>query len=254
MSSKAGISSGRSVSTASAGMTPSSFWRAKVSSRSLSQPWSNLPLYFSIHSFGTWCGAWRGARREVHEERLVGHQRLLLAHPPDRLVRHVLGEVVALFRRLLRLDRRGALVDGRIPLVGLAADEAVEVLEPAAAGRPLIERPHRARLPDRHFVAFAELRGRVAIELERHGERRLVLRQHRGVAGSRGRDLADAAHVDRMMIPSGQQRLAGRRAERGRVEAVELEPVRGQPLGGRRVDRAAERARRGEARSRRSAR
>ena len=58
MSSQAGISSGRSVSTASAGITPSFFWRAKVSSRSLSQPWSNLPLYLSIHSFGTWCGAW----------------------------------------------------------------------------------------------------------------------------------------------------------------------------------------------------
>ncbi len=41
---------------------------------------------------------WRmgGARREVHEERLVGHQRLLLAHPGDRLVGQVFGEVVAL--------------------------------------------------------------------------------------------------------------------------------------------------------------
>ena len=113
MSSQAGISAGRAVSSASAGMTPSFFCRAKVSSRSLSQPWSNLPLYLSIHSFGTWCGAWRGAGREVHEERLVGHQRLLLAHPLDRLVRHVLGEVVALLGRLLRLDRRRAFVDRR---------------------------------------------------------------------------------------------------------------------------------------------
>ena len=54
-----------------------------------------------------------GAGREIHEERLVGHQRLLLAHPLDRLVRHVLGEVVALLRSLLRLDRRRAFVDGR---------------------------------------------------------------------------------------------------------------------------------------------
>ena len=186
----------------------------------------------------------RRAGREVHEERLVGHQRLLLAHPPDRLVRHVLGEVVALFRRLLRLDRRRALVDRRIPLVGLAAEEAVEVLEAAAARRPLVERPHRTRFPDRHFVALAELRRRVAIELEGHGERRLVLRQHRGVAGRRGRELADGAHVHRMVIAPGQQRLARRRAERGRVEAVELEAVPGQPLGGRRWDRAAEGARR----------
>ena len=45
------------VSSASGGMTPSAFWRANVCSRCLSQPWANLPLYFSIHSFGTWCGA-----------------------------------------------------------------------------------------------------------------------------------------------------------------------------------------------------
>ena len=188
-----------------------------------------------------------GARREVHEERLVGHQRLLLARPLDRLVRHVLGEVVALLGRLLRLDRRRAFVDRRVPLVGFAADEAVEVLEAAAAGRPLVERPHRAGLPDRHFVALAELRRRVAIELERHGERRLVLRQHRGVARRRRRDFADAAHVDGVVIASGQQRLPRRRAQRRRVEAVELEAVLGEALGGRRVDRAAERARRGKA-------
>ena len=57
MSSQAGISSGRAVSSASGGITPSSFWRANVSSRSRSQPWSNLPLYFADHSGGTWCGA-----------------------------------------------------------------------------------------------------------------------------------------------------------------------------------------------------
>ena len=47
---------GRSARS-SAGTTPSSFWRANVSSRSVSQPWSNLPLYFADHSSGTWCGA-----------------------------------------------------------------------------------------------------------------------------------------------------------------------------------------------------
>ena len=168
-----------------------------------------------------------GAGREIHEERLVGHQRLLLPRPLDRLVRHVLGEVVALLGRLLRLDCRRAFVDRGIPLVGFAADETVEVLEAAAAGRPLIERTHRARLPDRHFVALAELRRRVAIELERHGQWRLVLRQHRRVARGSGRDFADATHVDRVVIAARQQRLPRRRAQRRRVEAVELEPVLG---------------------------
>ena len=57
MSSQAGISSWRGVSSASAGITPSSFWRAKVRSRQASQPSSNWPAYLSAHSLGTWWGA-----------------------------------------------------------------------------------------------------------------------------------------------------------------------------------------------------
>jgi hypothetical protein len=58
MSSQAGISAGRTVSSASWGITPSSFCRAKVSSRKASQPWSKRPLYLADHSAGTWWGAW----------------------------------------------------------------------------------------------------------------------------------------------------------------------------------------------------
>ena len=58
MSSQAGISSGRGVSSASAGMTPSSFCRAKVSLAERVPAVVELPLYLSDHSFGTWCGAW----------------------------------------------------------------------------------------------------------------------------------------------------------------------------------------------------
>src|SRR5262249_31410352 len=53
----AGIPSGRVLSLVLGGTTPSLIWRASVSSRTLSQPWSNCPLYLSIHSFGAWCGA-----------------------------------------------------------------------------------------------------------------------------------------------------------------------------------------------------
>ncbi len=58
MSSQAGISFGRGVSSASPGSTPSVFCRAKVSSRILSQPWSNFPLYLADQAAGTWWGAW----------------------------------------------------------------------------------------------------------------------------------------------------------------------------------------------------
>ena len=57
MSSQAGISSCRAVSSVSGGTTPSSFWRVRISSRSASQPSSKRPLYLSDHSVGTWCGA-----------------------------------------------------------------------------------------------------------------------------------------------------------------------------------------------------
>ena len=51
-------SSGQGVSWVFAGITPSRFWLAKICSRSFSQPMSNLPLNFSIHSFVGWCGEW----------------------------------------------------------------------------------------------------------------------------------------------------------------------------------------------------
>jgi hypothetical protein len=81
-----------------------------------------------------------GPGREVGEERLIWSQGLLLADPGDRLVDQVLGEVVALLRGLGRLHRLVELVQRRIPLAGLAGDEAVEVLK-AGPGRPTVKRP-----------------------------------------------------------------------------------------------------------------
>ena len=188
-----------------------------------------------------------GSWSEVHEEGLVGHERLLLADPLDRLVGHVLGEVVALLRRLLGLHRRRALVDRGVVLVRLAADEAVEVLEAAAAGRPSVEGPHRARLPDRHLVALAELRRRIAVQQQRLRERRTGIGANRVVPGRRGGELGDDAHPHRVVVAAGQQRWPRRSAQRRRVEAVVLETLSGETLGRRRRARTAERARRGEA-------
>ncbi len=188
------------------------------------------------------------ARRVVDKERLVRHQRLLLTDPVDCTIRHVLREVVALLGCTVRLDRDGAVVDRRRVLVRLAADEAVEVLEAAAAGGPGVEWAHRARFPHRHFVALPELRRRVAVQLERLGQRRRRLRPDRAVAGSGGRDLRDSAHADGVVIAAREQGLPRRGAERRRVEPVVLEPVCGQPFEGRSVARAAECARGAEAR------
>src|SRR5215212_10370818 len=113
----------------------------------------------------------RGSRRVVHEERLLGHERLLLTYPVDRAVGHVLGEVVAFLGRPVWLYGHRVLVDRRRVLVGLPTEEAVEMLEPASAARPSVEGAHRASLPDRHLVALAELRRRVAVQLQSLGQR-----------------------------------------------------------------------------------
>ena len=80
----------------------------------------------------------------IDEERLVRRGRVQVAHVLDGLVRHVGGEVV-----VLPADPRenlGVIAEqvGR-PLVGLAAHEAVEILE-AHARRPLVEGAGRAVL------------------------------------------------------------------------------------------------------------
>ena len=60
--------------------------------------------------------------------------------------------------------------------MGVAADEAIEVLEPAAAAGPSIKRPHRAGLPRRYLMAFAELGGAVPVQLQRLGQGRSTFR------------------------------------------------------------------------------
>src|SRR5262245_21422790 len=123
--------SGRHVKSASAGIRPSSFWRANVCWRKPSQLWSNLPLYFATllaRGVGIRIGrSWR----EVREEGLVGRHRLLLLRPQAGAVGQVGHEVVARFGRPVRLDGSGAFVQCRVVLVVFAADETVEVLETA---------------------------------------------------------------------------------------------------------------------------
>src|SRR5208283_3998395 len=61
----------------------------------------------------------------------------------------------------------------RRPLVGLAAQEAVEVIE-AHPRRPLIEGPRRAVLKARRVVVLAEPRRGVAVAFEDRADGRIV--------------------------------------------------------------------------------
>ena len=187
----------------------------------------------------------RGARREVDEERLIRHQRLLLVDPVDRPVGHVLGEVVALLRRAVGFDRNRPVVKRRRVLVGLTPDEPVEILKPAARG-PGVEGAHRACLPHRDLVALAELRSGVPVQLQHLRQRRGRIGPHRAIPRRRRRDLRDPAHASRVMVTAGQQRLPRRSTQRGRMETVVPQAIASQPLGGRRTARTPERARRAE--------
>ena len=208
---------------------------------------SELALVLVDPLLGHVMGRVGGARREVHEERLVRHERLLLADPADSVVGQVFGEVVALLRGLRRLDRGEALVERGVPLVVLAADEAIEIFEPAAPGRPVVERAHRAGLPDRDLMTLSELRRGIAVQLEGLGQWRHRVRPQGRISGSRCRDLGDAAHAGRVMVATGQQCLSGRRAKRRGVEPRVLDRVGRDCIEVRRVAWTAERARCSEA-------
>jgi hypothetical protein len=188
-----------------------------------------------------------GARGVVQEERLVGHQRFLLAHPGDRLVGHVPGEVVAVLGRPPRFGPGRALLQRRVPLVALAAQEPVEVLEAVAGRGPPVVGAGRARFPHRYLVALAELGRGVTVEPQDLGQRRTGVGPHGRIAGGGGRHLGYAAHADRMVVAAAEQRRPCRRAQGGRVEPRVLEAPGGQPLGGGRAHRSSEGARSAEA-------
>ena len=177
------------------------------------------------------------AGRKVHIERLVGRQGVLRAHPLDRLVRHVGREVIV--GRPLMLDARHAVEDCRRPLVGLAADEAVELVE-ARPGRPAIEGAGRRDFPGRRLVVLAEGGRAVAVHAQDLRERRHALRPDARIAGEGRRQLHDRAGIVDVVIAAGEQRDARRAAERGGVEAVVAQPVRGHLLERRHVDGPAE--------------
>src|SRR5262249_59944943 len=87
---------------------------------------------------------------------------------------------------LERIDLGRVAEEVRLPLVGVAADEAVEVLEPHARG-PLVERTDLARGERGRVVILAEPRRGVPVAEPDPSDRRLVLPDDAGVAGEAGR-------------------------------------------------------------------
>ena len=67
-------------------------------------------LIFVAPLLGDVVGSMGRSWSEVHEERLVRHERLLLTHPADGSIGQVLGQVITLLWRRRRLDRRRAVI------------------------------------------------------------------------------------------------------------------------------------------------
>ena len=101
------------------------------------------------------------------------------------------------------------------PLAGVAADEAVEVLE-AKAGRPQVERARLTGVPVGDVVILAVPSGVVAVLLQHLGERAATLRHERVVAGKAGARFHDAAgRVGMVVAPVSRAARVGEQSARG---------------------------------------
>ena len=184
-------------------------------------------------------GRVRPARRVVDEEGLVGRERVHLVHVADGLVGHGGGQVergVA----LERVDVGGVAGQvGGLPLVRVAAHEAVEVLE-AHPGGPLVEGADGRGLEGRRVVVLAEPGGPVAVVLQDLAERRLVPGDEAVVARESGGLLGDDAEPGRVVVAPGDERRARRRAERRGVEVGVPQAVLRDAVERRRGDDATE--------------
>ena len=94
-----------------------------------------------------------------------------------------------------------------MPLAGVAADEAVEIIE-AHPGRPLIKRPGLARLVKRRVVVLAEPRSRVPVLFKDPADRAGILPDDRIVAREPRRRFAHDPKAGDMMVASRDQRGA----------------------------------------------
>src|ERR1700722_2452662 len=89
-------------------------------------------------------------------------------------------------------------------------------------------------------MALTELAGRVAVELERHGQWRLGIGAKRTLSRCRRRGLGDAPHGHRVVISAREESLSGRCAQGGGMESGVFQPLPRQPLGSRSMTRTSE--------------
>src|SRR5215471_12455559 len=172
---------------------------------------------------------------------------MLQAHPRDRLVGHQLVKVFRIDTLLFRsLVGKSILEDRRVPLVRIAAEETKEVVKPQACW-PQIKRTSLTGMPVGDVVVLAEPCSAISVVLEHLTDRTHTPRHERVVARVARCELHNVAGCCGVVITSGDQRGACRRAKSGRVELVEAQSGLRQSVHGGRRYRPAEGARSAEA-------
>jgi hypothetical protein len=154
----------------------------------------------------------------IDKERFVGRNLAELLHVLNRVIGHRRGQIPARIPGK-RVDGRRVAEQVRLPLAGVATDEAVEILE-AHPNRPLIERPGLARQIKRRIVVLTEPRRRVPVLLEDCADRTAILPDDRIVARKPCGRFTHHAKAGHVMVASSDQRRAGRRTQRSGMECI----------------------------------
>ncbi len=138
-----------------------------------------------------------------------------------------------------RLDRVEILDEARFPLRCLTREKAVKIVEAKPlAGGPVRERPHRRGFGGRRVVPLTERRRFEAVVTQHLSEGRRSARDHARITVPVERALGDRTVANPVMVAPCQQRRAGRRANRRRVECVVTNARVGDARERRRVDRS----------------
>ena len=179
-----------------------------------------------------------GPRRILNEEWLARHGLIESIQIIDGLIGHACGQIPAGLA-LERINLRGVAVQVGLPLVGVATNKTIEILE-AHAGGPLVKRPYLAGRKRRGIVVLAKPRGRVAVVQQHPTDGGLVLGDNAVVAGESRGLLRNHAEPHRMMVTASDERRARRRTQSGGMDVVVAQAILGNAVQCGRRDDAAE--------------
>src|SRR5258707_9818895 len=105
----------------------------------------------------------------------------------------------------LHLHRRGIAKHGRLPLIGFATDEPIEVIETLQRW-PAVERAGDAGFPVGNLMILTNVFRAVAVLTQDFRDHRSALGNLAGIARIGIREFRDNSHAYGMMIATGQER------------------------------------------------